>query len=190
MFYINSSGIISVNGAAGRNGLNTLSQTQHAGGGGGGGSGGGILIKLDSSKATLTLAGTLNANGGNGGNGGNALASLVNTNFGGGGGGGGGGGRIKVFFNGTLFDKSTKTVTPGTGGAAGKGSTAKNDGRAGVTGKSGTIYCVPEFHILAIPISLTLLVMFCLRHKHSNRRRKNRGKADGNEQTSSKGVVM
>ena len=192
IFFINSSGTITVNGAAGRNGLNTVSQNQHAGGGGGGGSGGGILIKLDHPKAALTITGTLNANGGNGGNGGNALFHLFNTNYGGGGGGGGGGGRIKIFFNGTLFGKSTKTVTPGSAGLAGTGSNGKNDGAAGTAGSTGTIYIyvVPEFQHLAIPICFTLFVVFIINKGKLNDKTRRKKNNAHNIQPYSKEVVL
>ncbi len=152
---INSSGSIYANGAnggaGGEGGENDYSadccedlsggcdeQTYSAPGGGGsgagGGSGGGIMLKADCS---ITMNGTLQANGGNGGTGGNGGYSDWSTAYYGGkgsGGAGGGGGRIKIFRNlcGSNTIAGSITVNGGSGGAV------ATLGRAG-TGTVGNV---------------------------------------------------
>ncbi|HNW70419.1 MAG TPA: T9SS type A sorting domain-containing protein [Bacteroidales bacterium] len=118
-------------------------QTYTAPGGGGtgagGGSGGGIMLKADCS---ITMNGTLQANGGNGGSGGNGGYSDWSASYYGGkgnGGAGGGGGRIKIFTNpcGSNTIAGTITVNGGSGGAIatlGRSGT----GSAGNSGASGS----------------------------------------------------
>jgi len=114
----------------------TYSAPGGGGSGAGGGSGGGIMLKADCS---ITMNGTLQANGGNGGTGGNGGYSDWSTAYYGGkgsGGAGGGGGRIKIFRNlcGSNTIAGTITVNGGSGGAV------ATLGRAGTgtVGNAGT----------------------------------------------------
>ncbi|UCH89352.1 MAG: hypothetical protein JSV49_01510, partial [Thermoplasmata archaeon] len=150
-------GEITVNGSDGENAAGG-SGGQCTGGGGGGGSGGGILIILDSQTNYLNITGKLYANGGDGGNGGSTSGTDSDS---GGGGGGGGGGRIKIFYNSSFLNLSTFEFNGGLAGSA--GAAGQNMGSNGSSGSAGTLHVVPEYHIIAIPVSLTLLVIYGLR---------------------------
>jgi hypothetical protein len=170
------SGIITVNGSDGQNGTDTI-WNQSTGGGGGGGSGGGILIKHDSFTYPMSITGKLFANGGSGGDGGNNNGTGGDS---GGGGGGGGGGRIKIFYNDTFINSSTMEYgggSGGTGGTAGNGT-----GSDGSSGSAGTLYVIPEFSMIAIPISLTFLIIITLRLKARGHLRKSNGSASSTKE--------
>jgi hypothetical protein len=174
-------GSVTANGANGVVGLGSGINNQHGAGGGGGGSGGGVLIKLDSTTNALVInAATITADAGNGGNGGPGGGGSAD---GGGGGGGGGGGRIKIFFNSTFTNTSnTYTVLAGTGGTGGAGSPA---GSNGLGGTAGTMYVIPEFTMIAIPITFTMLIFLGMRRKITGGRARTK-----NVDAGSKGEVI
>jgi hypothetical protein len=164
------SGTVTVNGAAATAGVNPGGGPgdDSGSGGGGGGSGGGILIKLDSSTNTLSLTGTLSAQGGNGAAGG---AAGGNNMDGGGGGGAGGGGRIKIFLNTSSFT-NTSTYNYAAGNAAGAAGAGQGTGTAGNNGSAGSVgslATIPEFPAIAIPITFTIIIFFTLRGRHLKR---------------------
>jgi PEP-CTERM motif len=114
-------------------------------GGGGGGSGGTIQISGDS----VTLTGSLLANGGNGGG---SLGSGTHGSYSGG--GGGGGGLVSIETSSGFFNSGTIDVAGGNGGTGGPGATGEvpsNPGFAGGAGVVNIFQTVPE------PASVVLL---------------------------------
>jgi hypothetical protein len=171
-------GSVTANGNVGGVGLPGINNNEHGAGGGGGGSGGGVLIKLDSTTNALVInTATITANAGNGGNGGAYNGGAGGD--GGGGGGGGGGGRIKIFFNSTFTNTSnTFQVNAGTGGTGGAGNPA---GSSGLGGTAGTMYVIPEFTMIAIPITFTMLIFLGMRRKITGGRARTKHAESGSE---------
>jgi hypothetical protein len=117
------------------NGQDAINNTTSSNGNGSGGGGGGLIVLL--TKGTITIAGTLSANGGKGSNG--LRPSGAGSTRGGG--GGGGGGVICLVSPSTPFLAGNLTVAGGTGGAVSTTTGTSNAAGAngGASGGNGGI---------------------------------------------------
>jgi hypothetical protein len=114
-------------------------------GGGGGGSGGTIQI----SGASVTLTGSLLANGGDGGG---SLGSGIHGSYSGG--GGGGGGLVSIATSSGFFNSGTIDVDGGIGGHGGPGAPGEVPSNPGLAGGAGGVNI---FQVVPEPASVVLL---------------------------------